>query len=604
MTSALAKWLRLGIGAGVGLTVLALVSCGAGSAPSGAFNLSFRERDGKPLAQIHSNARAAARETVALAVGVTDGEVVGQPLDGGNGWRQALLAVQEPVLRGSAVVVPTASEFVGLDARLGTLLWRMPSNGQMLFAADDDGTRTVLTFGHSPTVLRVVDRSGATLLELEAPHPLGVPALRGPYVFVPWRDQFVSVFEVESGQEVGRLVLPRQVSQALVVGTELYFGEDALLRFDKEVAEGGPARGVWLTADQAGLPGNPRWFQRNQLTQALPLGATAFSRLFALPTGDSLEKRVFATSYFRLAMGFDADTRALLWTVTLPRPIVGGAAVAGGFVFCTSEGHLMEVASLDGGVRQVATLGGTLRACPVGAGDHRVANGAAEVKPHHEQLEEAVLLTDPQMAAAQLFLLQQTGNLTEPSLTETLIELLSRRNVPPELAQEARSQLSRRQTGAEHMIAALKRPYDFLSGVETLPPVGPLATALAALKHPEAAALLAAHLNDPAYDADSTSQVARALVVLAAREQAPELQKFFALNRALESESLAVAVNAVADTLLRLGTRDAETTLREAMASSMTHPTVKAHLQRALAGGTPQQAAGVNDPVPPNAARP
>jgi hypothetical protein len=293
---------------------------------------------------------------------------------------------------------------------------------------------------------------------------------------------------------------------------------------------------------------------------------------------------VFATTYFRLAMGFDADTRALLWVVTLPRPIVGGAAVGGGFVFCTSQGHLVEVASLDGGVRQVATLGGTLRACPVAAGEHRASNGTGDVTPSHEQFSQAVLLVDPQMVAAQVFLLRQMSNLTEPSLTQTLIELLSRRHVPPELAQEARGLLAKRQTGVEHMIAALKRPYDFLSGVETLPPVGPLATALAALDQPEAAPLLAAHLNDPAYDPESANQMAQALRVLALREQAPELLRFFMLNHATaDSRALADAVNAVADTLLAFGSRDAQLVIQAAAESGMTHPVVKAHLEQQFA---------------------
>lgn len=588
--------------------VLLSSGCGPTGAGAGgsAFSLSFRERDGKPLSQIHSNARSAARTAaVPLAVGVTDREVIGQPLDGSSGWRSALAPVQEPLVEGTVVVVPTQAELVALDARSGVVLWRIPSAGQPVFGVDDDGKRTVVTHGRAPTVVQVIDRDGTTLMKLEAPHLLGAPAVRGPYVFVPWRDQFVSAFEVATGEEVGRLVLPRQVSQAVVFGDDLYFGEDALLRFDKEVAAGGPERGVWLTANAEGLPGTPRWFQRGVRSEPLPLRANAFARLFALPTGDTLERRVFATSYFRIAMGFDADTRALLWVITLPRPIVGGAAVAGGFVFCSSDGNLVEVASLDGAVRQVATLGGTLRACPVGAGDHRVINGAGEVLPHHEQLSQAVLLVDPQMAAAQVFLLQQMGNLTEPSLSETLIRLLSRSHAPPELLHEARTLLATRRTGAEHMLAALKRPYDFLAGRESLPPVGPIAVALSALNEPEAAPLLAAHLNDPVYDPESVRQVALALQTLARREQIPELRRFFTLNHAtVDSQPLADAVNASADALLAMGDRESQLLIQAAARSDMTHPGVRSHIEERFDwnGSAPLAPAdGDETPKPPSA---
>jgi hypothetical protein len=203
------------------------------------------------------------------------------------------------------------------------------------------------------------------------------------------------------------------------------------------------------------------------------------------------------------------------------------------------------------------------------------------VLPYHEQLSQAVLLVDPQMTAAQVFLLRQMSNLTDPSLTQTLIEILSRTHTPPELSHEARKLLATRETGAEHMLAALKRPYDFLAGVETLPPVGPLATALSSLSEPEAAPLLAAHLNDPSYDPDSVRAVAQALTTLARRDQVPELLQFFTLNHATaDTQALAEAVNASADALLALGDSDAQVVIQAAAKSAMTHPLVKAHIEQ------------------------
>jgi hypothetical protein len=563
--------------------VLALTACGPGGVSSGgeAFSMSFREREGVPLSRIHSHARAAARTSAAaLAVGVTETEVIGQPLDGNRGWRVPLVAVQEPALAGGIVVVVTAAEYVALDARRGTVQWRLPSQGRPLFGIDDDGKRTVLTYGQSPTVLSAFERTGKKLMEVEAPHLLGVPAVRGPYVFVPWRDQFVSVFEVETGNEVGRVVSPRQVSHAVAFGDELYFGEDAMLRFDRDVAAGGAASGMWQGPNTTGLPGKPHWFERGRRTQSLPLTAQGFARVLARPGETNLEQGTFASTYFRVAMGFDAETRALHWVSTMDRPIIGGAAVAGGFVFCTSDGRLTEVSRVDGASRQLASLGGTLSGCAVGAGEHQVANKGGEIVPFHQQLSQAVLHTDPQMAAAQVFLLRQMRHLTEPTLTQTLIEILERPYPTPELAEVARELLARRETGAEYMLAALKKPYDFLAGVERAPPVGAIAFALVNLDQSEAAPLLAAHLNDPIYDAESVKAVAVALSTLARKEQIPELSQFFALNYAsADNAAMAGAVNAVADTLLRLEDTRAQRAIQVAARDKMTHPVVRAHLE-------------------------
>jgi hypothetical protein len=171
-------------------------------------------------------------------------------------------------------------------------------------------------------------------------------------------------------------------------------------------------------------------------------------------------------------------------------------------------------------------------------------------------------------------------HLTEPSLTQTLIELLVRPNPPPELSAVARALLAKRETGVEYMIASLKQPYDYLAGVERVPPVGPIAVALSNLEEPEAAPLLATHLNEPTYDDESVMQMAKALSHLARREQVPELTQFFSLNHATaDSLALAEAVNDVADTLLRLDDNRAQVLIQKAARGAMTHPVVKAHLE-------------------------
>src|SRR6185436_16545039 len=81
--------------------------------------------------------------------------------------------------------------------------------------------------------------------------------------------------------------------------------------------------------------------------------------------------------------------------------------------------------------------------------------------------------------------------------------------------------------------------------------------ALAAMKEPRAAPLLAAHLNDPADSPDDIRRAAAALTVLATKAELEPLRTFFAQYRALSTpdidDKLESAVVSVAAALKRLG---------------------------------------------------
>jgi outer membrane protein assembly factor BamB len=224
---------------------------------------------------------------------------------------------------------------------------------------------------------------------------------------------------------------------------------------------------------------------------------------------------------------------------------------------------------------QRVKLGEPLRACVVQGGGLEVA-GAGAAAPLAAQIRDALELREHELYAVQAFLMGELGELGDPDVTKTLIDVASNARTPPALLETARRLLAQRRNGSNYMLEALSRHYDFLSDVLRPPPVGPLADALAAMNEGRAAPLLAHHLNDPANTPDDIERAARALGKLATEKELDELKTFFALYRATADEELLVrAVLHTAATLVRVGGSDGQAIIERAAADPLTHPDVK-----------------------------
>jgi outer membrane protein assembly factor BamB len=322
----------------------------------------------------------------------------------------------------------------------------------------------------------------------------------------------------------------------------------------------------------------------------LPVTSSARDRirLYARPTRQPLgfdSERVSA-SYFRIALGLSPPKAALRWVRSFDADLIAGDAVAGGFVYCTAGGAIHVVSAENGADAPGAALGEPLRACVVQGGGLTVGRGGSAA-PLASQIRGALELREHDLYAAQAFLLQELGTIVEPEVTKTLIDVASSAATPPALLDTARRFLAQRRNGANFMLEALARHYDFLSDVLRPPPVGPLADALSAMNEAKAAPLLARHLNDPANTPDDIERAARALEKLATVSELDELKTFFALYRATaDEEPLVRAVLHTAAALLRIGGNDGQAIIERAANDPLTHPDVK----RGLAGLAPPKA--------------
>lgn len=563
------------------LTLTALLcACASSTAVGPSFNTDWQNDAGASIAAVEQKLRGTPPPpTVNVAVGLTADALLGVPLDGGTPWKHPKTSDSPPVIAGDLVVFSSGGELFALDARTGERRWKIGVAGYRLRGAGDDGTVTVATLGQpdgARSLLVTVSRNGSVLEHQQTTHPLGRPAARGGVAFVPWSGQYVSAIDMESGDEIGRLLTRELTSHALQENGELYFGEKGVIRFDERIKYASTQQANRAGLPQRELPGKPRWLDPGETLPELDMGARAKTRIYAAPRFDEptrFASNRFVATYFKTVMAFDAKSGDLSWTTALPSDVIGGDAAAQGFVLCTQNGRLHTFAA-DGSPGSTLGFGTHLRACVVEAGAF-VARGVKAAEPLTNQLERTLLGLEPDMATAQLFLLEELGKLSDPSVAKTLIELAQNPRTPPAVRNESRRLLSTRKSGAEHMLAALEAPFDFLSTSRLPAPVGPLADALAAMREERAATLLARHLNDPATALEDLEPTARALATLATPNEFQALRTFFALYRSTADDpALVTAVVAVARALLRVGGSEGRAIVVRAASDPMTQPEV------------------------------
>jgi outer membrane protein assembly factor BamB len=577
-----------------------LGGCGGGGQKGALFPKNWQNDGGVSIGKLEQRLRSAPRTPDAnVAVGVTTTGLAARNLSTGQRWTYLGKAETLPVVAGGLVAFTSEGDVVALDAKNGRVVWKVSARGRKLRGAGDDGKFTILSLGASEageSLLLVVDRKGELSVDAEPGVEIGRPTALGGVGFVPWGDQYVSAIDLEHGGEVGRLLLRDLVSHAFKSGGDIYFGERAVVRFDDKIRLADNAQATRAELEARSLPGNPRWLTSGLELPLIDGSARQKIRIYATPTSAggraSFSNQAYLATYFKVAYGVAESGGKLTFARALSGDALGGAAAGSGFVVCDSTGRVTEL-DARGGLTRESSLDEPLRGCTVQASSLQIAQGKAA--PLAEQLQAALEALEPDMAAAQGFLLTELAQLDDARVTKVLIDLASSGRLPAELRAEARKFLAARRTGVEHMLSALEQHYDFVSGALP-PPVGPLADALAALDEKRGAAPLAHHLNDPANSIDDVERAARALGKLATPAEYRELRTFFALYRATADDpGLVGAVTAVAGALLRVGGEEGKALVERAASDPLTQPEVRRAISALLPQGAPEaQAAETN----------
>lgn len=573
-------------------TALALsgAGCGGTNGPGPAFARDWQNDDGKSIAAVE--ARVGHTELPSgrgMAVGISNKGLVARGLDGNGKWSWRGTVDSRPTIAGDLIVFTTAGKLVALDGATGKEIWSSPVGDKRLRGAGDDGHVTAASL-ESPSgggsLLVAIERSGRVARKWSPEPDIGVPAVIGDVVFVPWGNQYVSALEIGSGREIGRALGRTVMSRVIAIGGSLYFGEAALVRFDDAIAKAARNDAHVVKLPERELPGKPVWFHDG--TRALPVdaGAPDSIRYYARPTdaedGVGLDSERFAATYFRIAIGFEAKDAGTRWVATFPAEVIGGDAAHGGFAFCDADGVVHLIGARAGEDVGRVELGERLRGCVVSGGGYAVRSGQAS-GTLTEQITAAIELRESQMATIQRFLLRELGTNDDPGVTKTLLDVASDARTGQEILDEARSLLASRRNGAEYMLEALRKHYDFLSDVLRSPPVGPIADALAAMGEKRAAPLLAEHLNDPSDTPNDVRRAAHALVALASPAELEPVRTFFALYHATaDDDELVASVVDAARIIVEVGGADGAEFVRRAADDPLTVPGIREGIRTLL----------------------
>jgi outer membrane protein assembly factor BamB len=576
------------------VAILACGACGGGQARLPRLSTDWTDDGGASIASVWQKVGTMPvppSADVVVGVAGQDDKMVGLPLDGGAKWSLSHPLDARPVVAGGVVVGSGAGEIFAVDAHSGKILWHTPTPGLALLGAGDDGTTTVVslrTTDGSRHRLLGLSREGLLLLAVDTDKAIGTPAVLAHLAFVPWAGQYVSVIDLNGGDEIARVTLREETSRAFTEGGALWFGQQNFVRFDARIREASRGTASKVIVSLQGLPGDPKLMPPGSAHVFATANAAdevrAYARVDGTSDGASLaDGRVYAT-YFRLALGVNAgEKNEVAWVHLHPTSFLGGGAEAGGVVLCDDKGEVLELDARTGGTLSQTSLGEPLRACVVHVDAHRPSGSPAGVKPLAQQISDAVLADDPQLALAQKQLLSTLGALPDEDATKTLIDLASDPRTSPAILPDARSELGNRRTGASFLEAALARHYDFLGGTLRPPPVGPMARAVATMNDKTAAPLLADHLLDPANTGEDVREAAAALAVVAKPDEMPALRRFFGMYRASASdEDLAAAVVSVARAMLAVGGRDGLALVEGAANDPNTAPDVKDRLEELL----------------------
>jgi outer membrane protein assembly factor BamB len=573
---------------------LALGVAGCAGAQNGGgsdlFTQDIPRDSGIAIAKVEERLRAVMRPaSVAVAVGVSANGLVGARVPGGAAWRNGTKVDTLPAVTANGVVVATGGgRVIGLEGATGRALFDVSADGYVLRGAADDGRYTVVSLGRTSrqeSRFIAVERGGKVVVDTETDFALGRPAVRGGVALVPFRGQYVGAIELETGQELARALVRDLTSHALDFDGTLYFGQNALIRFDEKIRYAESFQATRWEWKPRPLPGKPTWLGDGFDVSRLDRTALAKIKVYAAPDpkrgGNALASDSYAGTYFRVVYGFHAKDGRVAWTDALPGDALGGAAAASGFVFCDATGtvHVYDERGKSG---EPTILGAPLTGCRVGASG-LVVSASRDRGSLAQQIDSTINSVDSTMAAAESLLIAELGKLEDPLVTRILIGFAESSRLPQAERDAARVLLAARRSGADDMLQALSRQYDFLSD-EAAPPVGPLADALAAMGEERAAPLLAKHLTDPATSLDDVARAAKALETLATPKEAQALTTFFSLYRATADEpALIAAVLSGAKALLRVGGSEGRAVVERAANDAMTVAEVARGIQSLLA---------------------
>ena len=586
----------------------AAIAIGCGGTPA-AFAPKYPDNDRAAVgALVQRTSSAPLRRQNSIAVGVTSPPQKLFAFDLSTRrtlWQVPVEVSSAPYIAGSSVVVQSEGGITGYDLRSGARRFNVDSEEMVLKGADGEGPLAAITIGEGSgtfaksEVILVRDGSVQWRRPLEA--LVGVPAVVGNSVLVPWSGQFLSALDAGSGEEYARLrVRDGVISHALRVGPDVYLGSfHGVARLSSALDSGALKSSGFFALPEGELPGRPLLL-RDVFTESAPPAADSAQHRIALGFRPmlagprvALQDDTLYLVFYRFVFALAPQDYAVRWVYVHDRDLVGASAQPHGIAFADEAGRIAFVTAGSGqrSWQEQAVSGASVVQLP-DEGSGITAGGDG---PTPEALA-AMLLgaaqdTDARLVPARMLAVAAIGKLPQADATANLIELCDSERIAPPVRERACSELKQRKVGADHLLAALERHAAFLEGTTT-PPVGYLAKAVAALGEKRAVAPLVAHLADPETRSTDLPALVSALGELGEASAAEPLAKFLRTYHAdAIDEHVVRALELVPGVLLKLSGPVSRPTLLAVTEDGLGVNSVRLKAQAALNTLDEQQAA-------------
>jgi outer membrane protein assembly factor BamB len=503
-----------------------------------------------------------------------------------------------PQLAGSAVILEEGERIIGLDLKTGAPRFQFDATGLHLVGADGIGDACVIsltsgqgTFAKS----RVAFVQGTTRAWMhEFSSPVGVPALVGNVVLVPWNNQYLSGLEAGSGEEFARVRIREGViSHAFVSGGKVFVGsQHGIALLSNALIAGNLTTGPHYAPPKEELPGRPLFLADTYSQKPLPAPDSAQSRVRLSWQSEVTPNHQIGLAghnlylvFYRFAFALDPETLELRWLHTHEVDLVGARAQGDGVLLADARGQVSYLAGQSGSTLWMEQNGPQTIDMEVPADQSAIgsASGAAVARVDlRKQLAAAAQDADSRLVPVRMLAVQLLAKLPDPEATADLLSLCEDDRTTIGIRKAACNALRERSVGNEHVLHALQRHGSYLAGTAA-PPVGALAKAAATQKETRAAPLLVSHLRDPNTPTPGLAELVRALGELGDASAVPALTQFFLLYHAdAVDEHLARALALVPDALVHLQGEGARATLTQIAGDPLSIDTAQAAARKSL----------------------
>jgi outer membrane protein assembly factor BamB len=482
-------------------------------------------------------------------------------------WQRPVQALSAPYLAGDAVVVQTNTAIVGFDLRTGAERFSVSRGAMTLKGADGEGGLVAFVIGQGQGTIAkseaILVEGGSVRWRRPIDGLVGVPAVVGNMVLVPWSTQFVSAIDAQSGEEFARVrVHDGVISHAISDAGQIYVGSfHGITRITSSIGSGTLKGSGYFSLPERELPGRPLLLDDLYTsTSSTPPPDSAQHRIALAwrPIADrlriGLQDNTLYLVFYRFVYALDPRDESVRWVYVHDADVVGAAAQAHGVAIADEAGRFTFLGAGSGEVMWKSEPGPrtTVVRLPGDGGlvDHDGTPADPNALP--ARLLAAAQDQDARLVPARLFAVSALASLPQADATADLIQLCDSTRLAPPVRERACVELKQRSVGADHLLATLERHAGYLEGT-TAPPVGPLAKAAASLKEKRAVPMLIAQLKDPNTPSADLLAVVNALGELGDASAAEPLGGFLRMYHADPiDEHLVRALEAVPAALLKL----------------------------------------------------